>query len=262
MAKYLSLMIVPDGVETPFGIKMRAWLFKTLIVLAVLFLVAVILFFAFYGKIIARAALADRLEQENENLQRYKYKVGLLEDKMRDTREIVSRISQLAGVDIELPELPPDSVLFAGMEKTPPAIMARSSTASSGIPDGLPLQGYMTRGFRDDSAGYHPGIDIAAAVGTPVLATASGKVTFAGVDSVYGETIIIEHDNGISTLYGHNSELLVEEGNEVLVGGRIALSGNTGVSTAPHLHYEIRENNQPVNPLKYISYDEESYEQK
>jgi len=82
MAKYLSLMIVPDGVETPFGIKMRAWLFKTLIVLAVLFLVAVILFFAFYGKIIARAALADRLEQENENLQRYKYKVGLLEDKM------------------------------------------------------------------------------------------------------------------------------------------------------------------------------------
>nr|MBN2277637.1 M23 family metallopeptidase [candidate division Zixibacteria bacterium] len=262
MAKYFSLMIVPDGVESPFGIKMRAWLFKTLVVLAILFVIAVILFFSFYGKIIARAALADRLEKENEDLKRYKYKVGLLEEKMNDTREIVGRISQLAGVDIELPELPSDSVLFASFEKTPPAIMTRSVAAGDGRPDGLPLQGYMTRGFRDDSAGYHPGIDIAATIGTPVLATASGTVTFAGEDSVYGLIVIIEHDDGISTLYGHNSEILVEEGSEVLVGGRIALSGNTGKSTAPHLHYEIRENNQPVNPLKYISYDEESHEQK
>ena len=70
--------------------------------------------------------------------------------------------------------------------------------------------------------------------------------------------VILSHDDGVATLYGHNSELLVEEGKEILVGGRIALSGNSGVSSAPHLHYEIRENNVPVNPLKYISEYEES----
>ena len=78
-------------------------------------------------------------------------------------------------------------------------------------------------------------------------------MTHAESDSVYGLMVIIEHENNISTLYGHNKEILVEIGREVLVGSRIALLGNTGRSTAPHLHYEIRENDKPVNPIKYIS---------
>lgn len=262
MAKYYSLMIVPDGVENPFGIRIKAWLFKVLAVLAALFLVALIIFLSFFGKILARALLADQLEKENEALKRYEYKVSLLEERMNETREIVNRISTLAGVDIEIPTLPPDSVLFASLENSTPAILTRSGAASNNCPHGLPLQGYMTRGFTDDAAEYHPGIDIAVGEGTPVLATASGKVVFAGNDSTYGLTVILEHDGGLSTLYGHNSEVLVEEGSEVLVGGRLALSGNTGKSSAPHLHYEIRENNKPVNPLKYISENEESNEQK
>jgi len=262
MAKYYSLMVIPDGVENPFEIRIKAWLFKALVVCTALLLLGLIIFFSFYGKILTRALLADKLENENEALKRYEYKVSLLEERMRETREIVNRISMLAGVDIEIPELPPDSVLFASLENSRPAILTRSVGASSDIPQGLPLQGYMSRGFADDVANYHPGIDIAVEEGTPVLATASGKVVVAGSDSTYGLTVILEHDGGISTLYGHNSELLVEEGGEVLVGGRLALSGNTGKSSAPHLHYEIRENNKPVNPLKYISENEESNEQK
>ena len=69
----------------------------------------------------------------------------------------------------------------------------------------------------------------------------------------WGNTVVIEHENNISTLYGHNKEILVEIGQEVLVGSRIALLGNTGKSTAPHLHYEVRENENPINPIKYIS---------
>ncbi|PKK83974.1 MAG: hypothetical protein CVT49_05990 [candidate division Zixibacteria bacterium HGW-Zixibacteria-1] len=262
MGKYYNLMIVPDGVENPFGIRVRAWLFKTGIAIAALLMVGLILFFAFYGKIVVRAALAGRLEEENESLKRYKYKVSLLEERMSEAREVVSRISKLAGVDIQLAEIPPDSIIFAEIDNPRPAVMTRSVLSGFGRPEGLPLQGYMTRGFKDGQEDYHPGVDIAVAEGTAVLATASGKVTFAGEDSTYGLMVVIEHDDGISTLYGHNSELLVEAGQDVLVGGRIALSGNTGKSTAPHLHYEIRENDIPVNPLIYISEHEGTNEQK
>jgi len=253
MGKYYNLMIVPDGVENPFGIRVRAWMFKLGIVAVAILLVGLILFFAFYGKIVMRATLAGKLEEENEALKRYKYKVGLLEERMSEAREVVDRISRLAGVEIELTEIPPDSVIFARLENEQPAVMTRSMVSGFGRPEGLPLQGYMTRGFINDGENYHPGIDIAVAEGTAVLATASGKVIFAGEDSTYGLTVILEHDSSVTTLYGHNSELLVEVGKDVLVGGRIALSGNTGKSTAPHLHYEIRENDVPVNPLKYIS---------
>ncbi|UCD17650.1 MAG: M23 family metallopeptidase [Candidatus Zixiibacteriota bacterium] len=251
--KYYNVMVVPDGVERPFGIRIRSWLFKILVVAFLVITIGLIGFFTFYGSIVMRAASAERLERENEILKRYKYKLGLLEENMKETRRIVERISQLAGVDIQLPELPPDSAIFSGFDKRRKAVMQRSSPIVEGRPDGLPLRGFMTRGFSEEPGEHHPGIDIAAAVGTPVLATASGRVSFAGFDSTYGYMLILEHDGGVSTVYGHNTELLVETGGEVLVGGRIALSGNSGKSTAPHLHYEIREHGKPVNPLKYMS---------
>ena len=260
--KYYSLMIVPDGVENPLGIRVRGWVLKAIVIFIVLIMVAIILFVSFYGKIITRAAIADKLEKENEALKRYKYKLTLLEEKMKDTRDIVSRIANLAGVDFNLPEMPDDSTIFAQFEKNNQAVIERPASAPNTRPYGLPLQGFMTRGFRDDSAGYHPGIDIAVAEETPVLSTADGKVVFAGYDSTYGFMVILEHEDSISTVYGHNSKLLVEEGDKVLVGGRIALSGNTGKSSAPHLHYEIRKDNKPVNPLEYIGENEELNRQK
>jgi len=251
--KYYSLMIVPDGVEHPVGIRMRAWLFKTLVAIIAIAVIGVLGFFTFYGSIVVRAARADHLERENAELKRYKYKLGVLEENMKETRQIVERISKLAGVDFKLPEVPPDSAIFAGLNVTPSAVMPRAELGSENCPNGLPLQGFMTRGFSLNTDDYHPGVDIAATVGTPVLATASGTVAFADFDSTYGLMVIIEHENEISTVYGHNSELLVETGTEVLVGGRVALSGNTGISTAPHLHYEVREHDKPVNPLNYMT---------
>ena len=89
-------------------------------------------------------------------------------------------------------------------------------------------------------------------VGTSVRAAASGKVTFSGTQSGYGKIIIIDHGNGVSTRYAHNSKLLVGVGDRVDAGDRIALSGNTGKSTGPHLHFEIRMNGRSVNPLNYL----------
>jgi murein DD-endopeptidase MepM/ murein hydrolase activator NlpD len=254
--KYYNLLIVPEGVENPFGIRVKSWVLKTAVGLAILLVVTLILFFIFSGRLMMRASQVERLEKENEGLKLYKYKLLLLEQNMKDTRAIVDRIAVLAGVDFEIPELPPDSVLLASLEEQSSNEIPMPDPAQQKIPSGLPLRGFMTRGYSDEPEDLHPGVDIAAAIGTPVLATATGKVTYAGYDSTYGLTIIMDHENNISTLYGHNSELLAASGSTVVAGARIALSGNTGKSTAPHLHYEIRENGKSVNPLRYI----ENYE--
>ncbi len=109
----------------------------------------------------------------------------------------------------------------------------------------------------DDPDHYHPGIDIACAVGTPVLTTASGYVEDISYDSTYGNMVMIRHNDSIMTVYAHNEKILVTAGQEILVGSRIALSGNSGKSTAPHLHYEVRLHNKPINPVENM-YDEET----
>ena len=110
----------------------------------------------------------------------------------------------------------------------------------------LPVSGHVTSGvgWRLDPFGsgklvYHRGTDIAVPVGTPVRATREGRIVHAGIHGGHGATIIVEHDNGDRTLYGHNSALTVRQGERVEAGTTIALSGNTGRSTGPHVHYEV-----------------------
>jgi len=99
----------------------------------------------------------------------------------------------------------------------------------------------------------HQGIDIRSPIGAEITATANGIVTTAGWDGAYGYTVVIEHgDSGYSTLYAHNSRVLVEVGERVLRGQIIALSGNTGQTTGPHLHYEVRFHDIPQDPMKYL----------
>ncbi|HWO56497.1 MAG TPA: M23 family metallopeptidase [bacterium] len=122
-------------------------------------------------------------------------------------------------------------------------------------PRGLPLSGRMSRGFaprQSNPSLRHNGIDLAAREGTPVLVTADGTVEFAGEHESFGLLIVVDHGNGFKTSYGHNSLLLVREGEKVARGDRIAFSGNTGISTAPHLHYEITENGEAVDPAGFL----------
>ncbi|WP_415853203.1 murein hydrolase activator EnvC family protein [Thermoanaerobacter kivui] len=98
----------------------------------------------------------------------------------------------------------------------------------------------------------HTGIDIAAKTGDPIVAAADGQVIFAGYYGGYGYAIIIDHGDEISTLYAHNSVLLVKEGDTVKRGQVIAKAGSTGLSTGPHLHFEVRKNGVPVNPTDWL----------
>ncbi len=102
---------------------------------------------------------------------------------------------------------------------------------------------------------FHNGIDIPMWYGSKVVATKEGVVVGSGWNGGLGWAVEIEHEMGFVTTYGHNSKLLVEEDDEVKAGDTIALSGNSGRSTGPHLHYEVRLNDVPVDPLKYLDTD-------
>jgi len=125
-------------------------------------------------------------------------------------------------------------------------------------PSVWPTRGWVTSVFggRDDpfTGGrvMHAGIDLAAAEGTQVVAPAAGTITFASENGSYGKFIAIDHGRGIVTQYGHLSRILVKVGDTVTRGQHIGAIGNTGRSTGPHLHYEVRLNGIPVNPRNYV----------
>ncbi len=256
-AQYVTIMLVPDGTEARHGLRLRTWVLRLILAALAAILVGIVLFFAFYGSVLSRAAVTDRVKEENERLRRYQYKVQMLEENLKHAREVVTRITKLAGIEYQFPELPEDSVVFAAAARPQAAVIARSSEPDLHWPAGLPIAGFITQEFEvHDSVRFHPGVDIACAEGTPVLATAAGEIVFADFDSTYGYMVVIKHSDSVATVYGHNNELLVDVGQVVLAGSRIALSGNTGISTAPHLHYEMRLKDEPINPLK-DAHDEE-----
>jgi len=126
-------------------------------------------------------------------------------------------------------------------------------------PSILPTAGLLRSGF--SSARPHPihhrvlpheGIDVAAPRGTPILAAAKGRVTFAGWRAGYGYTVELDHGYGYQTLYGHADKVLVRQGQTVARGDVIAQVGSTGLATSPHLHYEVRVGGRPVNPMNYV----------
>ncbi len=121
-----------------------------------------------------------------------------------------------------------------------------------------PAYGFETSGFGyrispfTGHKQFHEGLDIANRKGTPVIAPANGLVVFTGRKGGFGKLIIIDHGHGITTRYGHLGKILVKVGQRVKRGEKIAEIGNTGRSTGPHLHYEVRLNGVPVNPRRYI----------
>ena len=120
----------------------------------------------------------------------------------------------------------------------------------------LPVEGWITQQFNDDTTqtkATHPGIDIAAEEGVDIKAPAPGTVFEVKEDQYYGNMIVIKHDNGLITRYGHCAKVFVAQNDKVERGQTIAVVGNTGHSTAPHLHYELIRNGKNINPMEFIS---------
>jgi len=187
--------------------------------------------------------------------------------KKGDTISDIAKTYQVSAQIIEeANELSQSSKIFAGQVLVVPGgkmpRVAKSTGSSSGssksatIGIGMvhPVNGgtRVTSYYGTRNGRMHNGIDFGVSTGTDVKAAASGVVTTSGWLGNYGKLVVIDHGQGVKTYYGHNSKLLVSVGDRVAQGQVIANSGNTGRSTGPHLHFEVRVNNKAQNPLNYI----------
>jgi len=258
--KHVNFLIYPDQGE---GIRFRVSRVLAFVLFGIsgLFLGVVFLFITSLAQMPYKAFLAESLLQENQRLRSYNAKVIEMERELSEYRQLTSKIAQLAGIEsVSFDRSPRWKIgmvlgedVLAGAENEAPALpsqeVQQSPDGGDQIPQGLPLDGWISKEFSQDPkslGGAHPGIDIAAPEGREVRATASGVVKLAGW------LIVIDHQNGYETYYGHNSRLALSINDVVKRGEVIALCGNTGRSTAPHLHYEIKKNGVPVNPRDYL----------
>lgn len=117
-----------------------------------------------------------------------------------------------------------------------------------------PADGVLTSSFGKRNGRQHTGIDIGGSSGSDILASADGIISYAGRLGGYGNYIVIDHSGGLQTAYGHCSSILVSVGESVKKGQKIAYMGSTGNSTGPHLHFEIKQDSEYLNPLDYVVY--------
>jgi len=124
--------------------------------------------------------------------------------------------------------------------------------AAGGEPLAWPVRGVLISGFGVRDREHHDGIDLASPEGAPVFAAGEGEVLFAGEQRGYGNLVLVEHARGVVTVYAHNLENLVVQGDRVLRGEPIARVGRTGNATGPHLHFEVRVGSRPRDPLGFL----------
>jgi murein DD-endopeptidase MepM/ murein hydrolase activator NlpD len=173
--------------------------------------------------------------------------------------EAGSAMGRTSEVRVDLNALIRRANLLASSFKEAADSLAVHSARLAATPSIMPTQGWLSSAFSAmrshpilHMARPHEGIDVTAPTGTPIEAPAAGVVRDAGWEAGYGNTVVIDHGFGTVTKFAHASKLLVREGQRVSRGQRIALVGNTGLATGPHLHYEVHVNGRAVDPLRYV----------
>jgi murein DD-endopeptidase MepM/ murein hydrolase activator NlpD len=173
--------------------------------------------------------------------------------------EAGSAMGRTSEVRVDLNALIRRANLLASSFKEASESLSVHSARLSATPSIMPTQGWLSSAFSSmrshpilHVARPHEGIDVTAPMGTPIEAPAAGVVRDAGWEAGYGNTIVIDHGFGTVTKFAHASKILVREGQRVSRGQRIALVGNTGLATGPHLHYEVHVSGRPVDPLRYV----------
>lgn len=211
-----------------------------------------VFWFGYRSGLVAADARAAELQAHVDSLTEENTKIVALATRMEEIESAYERLRAVMGGDVAPSArdvlLPPVRRDGGGDDALRPA---------QGRPTLWPLveAGFVTRSFGDTvpGEGAHPGLDIAVPVGSYVRSTGPGVVVEAGEDEVYGRYVQIEHTEDFRSLYAHNSWTFVSPGDSVEAGEVIALSGNTGRSTAPHLHLEIVQGGTRVDPLPFVS---------
>lgn len=210
-----------------------------------------------------KAALAKQAEIEQKKAERN----VVLQKAQNDRATAMQAIEELNASSAQVSAMLKERQAARAAAAAAAAAVAAQSSGGQGASDnwvqgtgqlGWPVSGEITSpyGYRVHpiwgTTIYHSGIDIGVDEGTPVHAADGGVVVWSGWMGGYGYAVVIDHGNGLSTLYGHNSELAVDEGQSVAKGQVISYAGSTGNSTGPHVHFEVRVNGDPVDPMGYL----------
>ena len=244
--RFVTIMVHRDGALDSHTVRLPLWLVRALAgtasAVAVLWLLGVVL----YGPVVRTAARVPGMERE----------IARLTAENRRVEQRYEQVRAMLGGNI-VPPRPAGtgtlSVTYPMTAKEPGE--PRRYERGPSIPTHWPLNeaGVVTRGqvggAGDDP---HPGLDVAVPMGTPIRAAGGGTIAEAGDDPEYGRYILVNHPDGYQSMYGHASRLLVVPGQFVPAGEVIGLSGSTGRSTAPHLHFEIRRDGRAIDPRSIV----------
>lgn len=243
----IQFVIVPEDGRDTVSVRLSRRRLRVVLAAAVVIVGAVALLGGSWWYLAAQAARVPKLERELTELQDTEEQVLALGAQLAELEARYDQIRSLFGVDTArvLPEI-----------WRPPGGEGRASSEDpeSSLPTSWPLTaaGFVTRSLLADAEGDHPGLDIAIPAQSYVRAAGAGTVRDVEEDAVYGNFVTVDHGEGYLTLYAHASEILVETGQRVRRNEVIALSGNSGRSTAPHLHFEIRLDGEAVDPLTMV----------
>jgi murein DD-endopeptidase MepM/ murein hydrolase activator NlpD len=251
-SRFLTIMLVPEDGREARTFRLSYRLLRTLAGLAAVVALGLTLVAGSWWYLAARASRVTELQHQVQTLQAEGTRIQELSRQLNDMEQEYARIRGLFGA---APSDVPSDVWLPPTEGT-----GRSGTtdtrnlAKFSVPSSWPLteRGFVTQGLETGAKGDHPGLDIAVPTDSYVRAAGAGTVVDVGEDPVYGRFVVIDHGDGYTSLYGHASLTLVTPGEQVRQDEVIAMSGSTGRSTAPHLHFEILKDGKPVDPLTLV----------
>lgn len=258
----LSVIVAPRGTGTTVSFNVPGKMAIALLVILAVLTAGLAYSGYTYVRLTILALEVGRLERENAALRSQTEKIDEIRAEIAEVERMRRKIESWAGMmsaEEEIGEPAVGAHVYVPMwprrysyEIMRDVYRFRSNQRPDMV---IPASGWVSRWFIGEggSETSHPGVDIVAATGTPVRCVLDGVVTFAGWDDIYGNVVRVQHNDSIATVYGHNDEMLVKEGDNVGKGEVIGRVGNTGLSTAPHLHFEVLKNGIAENPELYVN---------
>ncbi len=289
--KRLNVLIVPSDGSRPLRLKLSRWVVYTLLIAAAIGVSTIAAAVGDYvrmrGLVANPARLARQVAEQQALIESFRNRIGEVRLEVatwqnlhakiwepfgpdvgparqtkgiggasvaKSAERVGSRLSAIEEVDRLAETVDEEGQNLRALER----LMARAGKALALMPSRWPVRGAVNSDFGSRlspwtrEAEFHSGLDISADRGTPVRAPAPGTVLFAGAQNEFGLTVILEHGHEIRSLYGHLSKLQVTQGQKVERGQVVAMTGNTGKSSGPHLHYEIMVKGLSVNPRAYL----------
>lgn len=257
---HFTIMLIPEENGKTHTFRIPKLFIISLVLFLFIFLSGLLLLLIKSGEIAAKLQLLSLIRTENNILAKENEELRNISEKLEEFNRFSDYLYKLA-----IPENLRDGYNYSQVMDT---IVASNNVKTSSFegnkllnenmklyPNIVPVNGWITKHYSDDSSTFnleHLGLDFAAAKGTPIKATSSGVVASVEKDKYFGLLITLLHDGGFSTRYGHCSQSLVSKHDRVKKGQTIALVGNTGRSSAPHLHYEVLKNGKNIDPSNYI----------